>query len=636
MLNLKLFTLFLLISVLNLDIASSYKCNFLEKTQSSDRIYTCVAAQDSPGKEHHLAHKTDNDVLRVDYELTSTDNSPIMTDTDYPFCTKYPKLQKILLKKVKSVDKNFLQHCSNLHSFTISRSETKLIPALLFSKNTKLATLDLSKNAITTVNENAFVNNKELIYLSLDENKLSTIQPNTFKALTKVAHLGLRGNKIKILNPAWFDTLTNLKYLDLGANGIADLPKNIFSRLGNLQKLYVDNNKLTTVHSDSFGTANKLAEIHLDYNKISSIDEKIVDNTPVQRFVFDGGVCIKQKKSIKRDTMKAELKDCFAAYRARANKAKKMLNYFRLFIFLLGLINSQVVYAFKCDFQVTNDLFRNYYTCLISQESNNINEVHLPQSFDGDVSRISIQINFYDITESEYPFCQRFPKLKKVYMTGSGLALIDGNLFQRCNDLMEVTIEAASIQDIPENLFSNNIGLTTVSITKSKLKTLPEKIFENNKNLYSIILDENEIVSLPPKIFKSLTSLDKLSLSNNKIKQLNPSWFEDLKRLDILNLDHNEISELPKNVFKNLKKLDLLQISSNKITTIHSDSFGYIRELTLADFENNTINAVDGKIFDVLQSTLLNLRGNTCCQSLVWRGDDEIKDCYQNYQPREE
>ncbi|CAG9801206.1 unnamed protein product [Chironomus riparius] len=314
---LKFCGLFLLISVINLDIASSYKCNFLEKTQSSDRIYTCMATLDTTGKEHHLANKNDNDVLRLEFELPSTDNSPIMTDTDYPFCNKYPKIQKILLKKIKSLDKNFLQNCRNLESFTILRTETKLIPVLLFSKNTKLTTLDLSKNTITTVNENAFANNKELIYLSLDENKISTIQPNTFKSLTKVSYLGLRGNKIKILNPTWFETLGNLKYLDFGANGIADLPKNIFSHLGNLQKLYLDSNKLTTLHHDSLGTATKLAEVHLDYNKINSIDEKIVDNTPVQRFVLDGAVCFKQKKSIKRDTMKADLKACFTNYQAR-------------------------------------------------------------------------------------------------------------------------------------------------------------------------------------------------------------------------------------------------------------------------------------------------------------------------------
>lgn len=317
MLHLKLFSLIFLISVIDLDIASSYKCNFLEKTQSSDRIYTCMATLDTTGKEHHLANKNDNDVLRLEFELPSTDNSPIMADTEYPFCKKYPKLQKLLLKKVKSVDKNFLQQCTNLESFTLLRTETKLIGALLFSKNTKLTTLDLSKNTITTVNENAFINNKELIYLSLDENKISTIHPNTFKSLTKVSYLGLRGNKIKILNPTWFETLGNLKYLDLGANGVTELPKNIFSRLGNLQKLFLDNNKLTTIHSDSLGAANKLAEIHLDYNKINSIDEKIVDNTPVQRIVVDGAVCFKQKKSIKRDTMKADLKTCFANYQPR-------------------------------------------------------------------------------------------------------------------------------------------------------------------------------------------------------------------------------------------------------------------------------------------------------------------------------
>jgi len=316
MLNLKLFTLFLLISVINLDIASSFKCNFVERTQASAKAYTCLASLDSTVREHHLANKNDEDVLKVEFELDSTDNSPIMTDADFSFCKKYPKLQKMFLKKVKSVDKNFLQQCRNLESFTILRTETKLIPALLFSQNLKLKTLDLSKNTITTVNENAFIHNKELIYLSLDENKISTLQPNTFKPLTKITYLGLRGNKIKSLNQLWFETLSNLKYLDLGANGITDLPKNIFSHLGNLRKLYLDNNKLTTIHSDSFGAGRELSEIHLDYNKINSIDEKIVDNTPVQRFAFDGAVCTK-KKSIKRDTMKADLKDCFTNYQLR-------------------------------------------------------------------------------------------------------------------------------------------------------------------------------------------------------------------------------------------------------------------------------------------------------------------------------
>ncbi|KAL7051759.1 hypothetical protein ACKWTF_004602 [Chironomus riparius] len=299
-------------------------------------------------------------------------------------------------------------------------------------------------------------------------------------------------------------------------------------------------------------------------------------------------------------------------------------------IFLIVLTNQEVLSAFKCDFEVIRDSFNNFYTCTLSGY---LFEHHLQGSNDNDVTKVSFSSYHYHMSESDYPICRRFPNLNKIRITG--IKSVDGNLLQDCRNLLEIEIVNTSIWELPENFFGNNSYLSIIDLRDNKLTTLPEGIFSNSKGLWSILLDNNRIEDLPSNIFKSLTVLDKLSLKNNNIELLSSTLFEDLVELDDLFLNNNKITELPKDVFKNLKNLETLRISNNKLTTIHSDSFGTIKGLELIDLKDNQISSIDEKIFDKLPIVMLRLENNVCADNVLEQFDEDLRNCYKYYEPRE-
>ena len=226
-------------------------------------------------------------------------------------------------------------------------------------------------------------------------------------------------------------------------------------------------------------------------------------------------------------------------------------------IFLIGLMNIELVIGFKCDFRYSISTNR-HYSCKVQSDSSGIKEQHSSDKNDNDVDEVEYNgtLNGVEhLTQSEFPFCQRFQNLDRVTIE-LGVKSLDENLLQQCKDLKKVGIYRTKIEEIPENLFSRNSKLKDLGIRQSNLTTLPENIFANQKELEVLSLGFNKINFLPPNIFKSLRKLRRLFLSNNNIQALDSAWFENFENIRIFDMINNTISEVPESL-KNLKYLNL-------------------------------------------------------------------------------
>ena len=305
-------------------------------------------------------------------------------------------------------------------------------------------------------------------------------------------------------------------------------------------------------------------------------------------------------------------------------------------IFLLGLMNLKSVIGYKCVFYSGYDT----YTCKVQSDSSGIIEKHISSKNDNDVTSVEYNgtLNGVEhLTQSEFPFCQRFQNLDRVTIE-LGVKSLDENLLQQCKDLKKVGIYRTKIEEIPENLFSRNSKLKDLGIRQSNLTTLPENIFANQKELEVLSLGFNKINFLPPNIFKSLTKLQDLYLNHNQIQALDPACFKHLEQLQFLSIDKNKVSELPKNIFKDLVNLEHLDLNNNQLKSIHSDSFGIHRKLEYLFSNNNRINAIDEKFIDNTAVSNLDMSGNICSQEEIGKREEmkeKLKKCFENYQPRD-
>ena len=271
--------LILLFCVIDLEYAACYKCQF----QILQLDYKCIIIPDLTSiREKHFYGKTNDDVKEIDLSGAANAISHLTQSNLTPFCQRFKRLKKIIVKDFNSVDENLFHQCKNLNQVWIIKQLTP-------------------------------------------KKRISYLPSNIFSPLKKLHQLNLSNNKIQSLNPKWFGNLQSLEHLFLCDNEIQDLPKNIFINLEKLSWLDLEGNKLTTIHSDSFGAQRNLWMINLKSNKIISIDRKFINKTAVKVLDMSGNICSNDDIKIENE-IKEKLSRCFNSYRSRDDLSKQKLN----------------------------------------------------------------------------------------------------------------------------------------------------------------------------------------------------------------------------------------------------------------------------------------------------------------------
>jgi internalin A len=114
--------------------------------------------------------------------------------------------------------------CKHLN---MAGNKLEIFPTAISQVKT-LEKLDLSKNIIASIDDDAFVELENLTELDLSFNEL-TYLPSSLGKLTKLKRLNLSGNKISSL-PKEFENLVSLESLDLDGNPMERAPVEIISQ----------------------------------------------------------------------------------------------------------------------------------------------------------------------------------------------------------------------------------------------------------------------------------------------------------------------------------------------------------------------------------------------------------------------
>ncbi|XP_061192775.1 adhesion G protein-coupled receptor A3-like [Saccostrea echinata] len=97
--------------------------------------------------------------------------------------------------------------------------------------------LDLSKNAITVLEEGGFNRVSSLQKLDLSHNKITMIKKGAFLGLKELVRLDLSHNKIGSISSAMFEGLINLEKLNFSNNRLNTIPDGTFNNLHALKKI---------------------------------------------------------------------------------------------------------------------------------------------------------------------------------------------------------------------------------------------------------------------------------------------------------------------------------------------------------------------------------------------------------------
>ena len=162
-----------------------------------------------------------------------------------------------------------------------------------------LEKLNASDCLIYYIHEEAFVRQSKLQTVDLSRNKLVFIEPNTFIRNPFLNTLSLANNELlELPEGGSFLNTKSLKVLDLSACNLSNIPPNTFQELPNLETLYISHNKLTVLpllqrvehlntldlshnyltdfNSGVFSSSPKLMHLNLSYNKLSTLNTTVM------------------------------------------------------------------------------------------------------------------------------------------------------------------------------------------------------------------------------------------------------------------------------------------------------------------------------------------------------------------------
>jgi Leucine-rich repeat (LRR) protein len=177
---------------------------------------------------------------------------------------------------------------SKITTLCLSNNKLTSLPENIFRPFTNLHTLDISRNKLTSLPENIFRPFANLHTLNIGINKLTSLPENIFASLSNLRTLDLQCNKLNVLPDCIFASLINLELLMLSQNELTFLPKNIFASLGNLTGLLLEINHIIILPDDIFVPLVELQVLYLSNNKLTILPSSILNCRYMHTFFYKG------------------------------------------------------------------------------------------------------------------------------------------------------------------------------------------------------------------------------------------------------------------------------------------------------------------------------------------------------------
>jgi len=209
---------------------------------------------------------------------------------------------------IKSVSNLNLKGLSKNKKINLEKNNLETIEENAFDDLVNLRYLYLDENKITQLPSNIFDNNQQLDFLYLKQNQLTNLNVDIFKNNKKIALLHLSDNKLQTLPSEILEGFTLLRQLWLKSNEIVDLPPHIFDSCESLIDIDLSRNKIKTIDINLLANLNALREISFSFNPLKFIDLTIFDkNENLVEFFFNS-VATKDIRNIEKVDLMTKIK----------------------------------------------------------------------------------------------------------------------------------------------------------------------------------------------------------------------------------------------------------------------------------------------------------------------------------------
>ena len=184
--------------------------------------------------------------------------------------------------RITTINAVAFRYMRDLRQISLMHNILAKIPLLVFPKPSQFTnmqfTLDLSSNAIVTIEPGTLKKSNPLKDLFINKDKITVIKNYFSKTLDRCFCLMLDDNAINIVEPLAFQGLKCLQVLKLARNKIKIIYQNMFVHLSHYTVIYFYSNQIKIIELKAFKGANNLNHSFLRYNKIKTTTEQKLTN----------------------------------------------------------------------------------------------------------------------------------------------------------------------------------------------------------------------------------------------------------------------------------------------------------------------------------------------------------------------
>ncbi|PZC80312.1 hypothetical protein B5X24_HaOG214921 [Helicoverpa armigera] len=427
-----------------------------------------------------------------------------------------------------------------LESLYLNNNDISSLSNMCFKTLTGMTLLDLSNNKIASID----FDKADLTYLQtlfLRNNQLVQIKHEHFQSLSSLAFLDVSQNAIAQLEPSSFVSLRSLISLRLSNNPLSGtLQTDTFNGLVSLPSLDISGNLLTTVQNASFNEMSELKELNMSHSKIKYLQYNVFAHT---------------------------------GYIETLDLSYNELEYFSVNMTdLVGLsalfLNNNLIKEIS-----STTLYGISGLTKLNLASNLIENIH-NESFNS-----LIELRYLDLSYNE--------KLQ-----------FRSTLLEKMKSLD--ILKLSGIKTVVHFTQFDESTVTEVEIADAGLNNISALNLSAFTHMSTLGLRNNSISRIDIGAFAGISTLRYLDLSFNKISFIQPGAFKDNELLFSLNISHNYLSAISYGVFRGLIYLGTLDMSYNNIKDLQSERFYEVKSLTELIVDHNQINYVNAEEFSGL------------------------------------
>lgn len=220
---------------------------------------------------------------------------PIMTCTTPD---NQGKFMKIRLDNFSQEELNNVNNFELRYTFDLIRLVQGIGEKLRNLKSFRISSANLQQSweggFLTSIERSDFANMKNLQILDLRRNKIGFLADDAFQDLTNLEEVILERCRIERLPRNLFSSLHKLKILRLCNNNLRVFPEEIFAKLRNLQFLDLSSNEIRNIPRSLMANNLQLQTIKLNNNRLKKILFDFTRISTLQTLDFSENVCIEK------------------------------------------------------------------------------------------------------------------------------------------------------------------------------------------------------------------------------------------------------------------------------------------------------------------------------------------------------